>query len=68
MAVIFGLSTLLAYLPGLVCIGMLFVCGRMLFGGHDGPHHADEITQLREEVAQLRAERDASKAEEAIRE
>ena len=67
MAAIFGAS-FLVYLPGLACLAMLFVCGRMLFGGHDEPDRSDEIAKLREEVAQLRAERDAAKAEDAIHE
>ncbi len=66
MAVILGLSTVLAYLPALACLAMVFVCGRMLFGGHHDPDHSDEIAELRSEVEQLRAERDTAKPEDAI--
>jgi hypothetical protein len=58
----------LAYLPGIACLAMLFVCGRMLFGGHHEPDRSDEIAELREEVAKLRSERDAVKPDDAIRE
>jgi len=68
MAVIVGASSFLAYLPVLACLAMVFVCGRMLFGGHHEPDRTDEIAELREEVAQLRTERDAQKAEDAIHE
>ena len=68
MAVIVGASSLLVYLPGLACLAMVFVCGRMLFGGHHEADRSDEIAELRAEVAQLRAERDAQKAEEVIHE
>ena len=68
MAVILGLLPVLAYLPGLACLAMVFVCGRMLFGGHHEPDRSDEIAQLRKEVAQLRADREAPKPEDAFRE
>jgi hypothetical protein len=51
-----GLPSYLAYLPGLTCLAMVFVCGRMLFGGHHEPDRSDEVAELRAEVAQLRAE------------
>lgn len=66
MAIVLGVSSVLAYLPGLACLAMVFVCGRMLFGGHHEPDHSDEIAKLRAEVAELRAERDTAKPENAI--
>ena len=66
MAVI-GLLPVIAYLPALACLAMVFVCGRMLLGGHHEPDRSDEIAQLKEEVAQLRAERDTSKPKDAVR-
>ena len=68
MAVILGLLPVLAYIPALACLAMVFVCGRMLFGGHHEPDRSDEIAQLREEVAQLRAEPEAPKSEDVFRE
>ena len=68
MTILLGSLPVLAYLPGLACLAMVFVCGRMLFGGHHEPDRGDEIAQLREEVAQLRAEREATKPEDAVHE
>ena len=54
-------------LPALMCGGMMFVCFRMMFGSRKGvqgqdqsslPDSEDEIKELREEVARLRADRD----------
>jgi len=50
-----------------MCGGMMFVCFRMMFGSRKGvqgqdqsslPDSEDEIKELREEVARLRADRD----------
>ena len=67
MAVTLGLLPVLAYLPGIACLAMVFICGRMLFGGRHEHDRSDEIAQLRDEVAQLRTERDATKSEDAVR-
>ena len=37
MAVILGLLPVLAYLPGLACLAMVFVCGRMLLEATTNP-------------------------------
>jgi hypothetical protein len=52
------MRVILGSIPALVCVGMVLVCGRMLFG-HRGADAAqpDEISQLREENARLREER-----------
>lgn len=52
---------LLGFLPMLACAGAMFVCLRMLAGGHTRsatpePDSAREIAKLREEVARFRAE------------
>ncbi len=68
MVATLGLESFLAYIPGIVCLAMVFFCGRMLFGGHHEPDHRDEIAELRAEVAELRAERDASRSKSAAHE
>ena len=68
MVAILGSQSFLAYVPVIACLAMLFVCGRMMFGGHHEPDHDDEIAELRAEVAELRAERDAKTTESAANE
>ena len=68
MAAILGLQSFLAYIPGIACIAMLFVCGRMLFGGHHEPDRNDEIAELRAELAELRAQLAARTPENAAHE
>jgi hypothetical protein len=53
-----NMRAILALIPALACVGMVFVCGRMLFGHHGADAaQLDEISQLREENARLREER-----------
>ena len=47
---------LLRLLPAVACLGMLFVCGRMMFGGHHQAERPDEIDELKAEVARLRSQ------------
>ena len=68
MVAIFGLRSFLAYVPGLACLAMVAVCGRMLLGGRRNPEHDDEIAELRAEVERLRKERDAPKPKDSIHE
>jgi hypothetical protein len=57
------LETLIAYLPALACGAMMFFCIRHMFmgskqdaqQGHDQTPN-EEIAELREEIARLRAE------------
>lgn len=54
------MRTLLTFLPALACAAMMLVCVRMMFGHRQQPTEdagAQEIAELREEVARLRAQR-----------
>jgi hypothetical protein len=54
------MRTFLTLLPALACAAMMFVCFRMMFGHRQEPAEdagAQEIAELREEVARLRAQR-----------
>lgn len=64
------MRTLFSFLPAVVCMGGMFLCMRMMMGGHKStssttpdqagastPDSASELTELREELARLRAER-----------
>lgn len=58
------MRTLVSYLPALACAALMFVCmGHMFSRSHEGQESiADEatkreISELREEIARLRAER-----------
>lgn len=58
------METLLSYLPALACAGMMLViCLPMMRNMHKGHGEADdsatrqEIAELREEIARLKAER-----------
>lgn len=69
------MRTLLAYLPGLFCLAMvLLVCGPMLLrrargqGGEQAAPAAttQEVAELKEEVARLRAELALNQARENV--
>ena len=49
------MRAIVAFLPAAVCLGMMLICGRMLFGKHDThTTDTDEIAALRAEVENLR--------------
>lgn len=54
------MRTFLTFLPALACAAMMFVCVRMM-SGHGSQKSeaagADEVAELREEVARLKAQR-----------
>jgi hypothetical protein len=54
------MRTFLTLLPALACAAMMFVCARMMFGHREESTEnagAQEVAELREEVARLRAQR-----------
>lgn len=64
------MRTLLGFLPLLGCVGAMALCMRMMSGGKHGGARRDasEVAQLREEVAQLRAQLSLPSRQSAERE
>lgn len=65
------MRTLLTYLPALACAGMmLLICVPMMRNMHKGQSDdkgtSEEVAELREEVARLKAERALSDTSETV--
>lgn len=63
------MRTMIDLLPALACGAMMLVCARMMFGRHgQTPDHSQsrEISELRDELTGLRAERALQKREEKV--
>ena len=58
------MRTLTSFLPAAACLGAMFLCMRMMHGGNKStsdkaastPDSASELSELRDEVARLRAD------------
>ncbi|MDQ3991946.1 MAG: DUF1387 domain-containing protein [Actinomycetota bacterium] len=62
------MRTLLTLLAALACGAMMLVCARMMAGRRDraAPPAEEQLAELREEIARLRAERMLGDREERI--
>lgn len=63
------MRTVLTYLPALACGAMMVVCVRMMARSHgamDADQKTEEIAELRDEVARLRAERELANEKEPV--